>query len=322
MAEPTSAAPRVTIGLPVYNGGRYLREAIESAIFQSYRDLELVICDNASTDTTEAICRDYAARDPRIRYVRNAENLGASRNFNLTFKLSRGEFFRWLAADDVLAPACIERCVVALDGDASAVLAHTNVKLIGESGDPFGDFEYPKDHARAARPAKRFQDALASDRWSFEVFSLVRTDAMRRTRLLDRYIASDRILRAELALMGRYALIPEPLFMNRDYSGRSVRALPAHHMRAAWFDPSRARKRALPHWRILYEYTRCVGRARIGFSEKAACYLALWRWLGQHMNWARLIADLVIAVAPGTWRLFSKATASSEKWLDAKSPKS
>jgi glycosyltransferase involved in cell wall biosynthesis len=321
-ADRRGDAPRVTIGLPIYNGERYLREAIESVLAQTFHNLELVICDNASTDSTDAICREYAARDDRIRYVRNESNLGASRNFNLTFELARSEFFRWLAADDALGPRCIERCVAALDADPGAVIAHTDVSLIGEVGESLGRFDYPAGHAQSPNPAKRFRDVLAFDRWCFEVFGLVRTDAMRLTRLLDRYVASDRIFRAELALIGRYAHVPEPLFLNRDHSGRSVRALPAHHLRAAWFDPSKARKRILPHWRILFEYARSIHRARIGFVQKVACYCSLPRWLGRHMNWARLLVDLVLAVAPNAWRVFAKPTSSGERWLNAGSVKS
>ena len=106
-----SSTPKVSIGLPVYNGERYLREALDSILGQTFRDFELIICDNASTDETAAICADYAARDPRIRYHRQTHNIGATANFNHTFELARGAYFKWAAHDDVLAPTWLEKCV-------------------------------------------------------------------------------------------------------------------------------------------------------------------------------------------------------------------
>ena len=96
--------PRVSLGFPVYNGERYLAAALDSLLGQTFRDLEVVICDNASTDRTAELCAAYAARDARVRYHRNPTNLGAAPNFNRTFELSRGEYFKWAAHDDVCAP--------------------------------------------------------------------------------------------------------------------------------------------------------------------------------------------------------------------------
>src|SRR5882762_1549884 len=117
--------PRISIGLPVYNGENFITDALESILGQTYTDFELIISDNASTDRTEALCKSYAARDPRIRYWRNAENLGAARNFNRVFELSSGEYFKWTAHDDVLAPDYLEKCIEASDRDPSVVLVYT-----------------------------------------------------------------------------------------------------------------------------------------------------------------------------------------------------
>ena len=87
----TSAAPRVSIGLPVFNGERYLARAIDSILAQDYADFELIVSDNASTDRTAEICRDHAERDPSVRYVRNARNLGAGPNYDRPFLLARVE---------------------------------------------------------------------------------------------------------------------------------------------------------------------------------------------------------------------------------------
>jgi len=98
-------------------------------------------------------------------------------------------------------------------------------------------------------PSVRLGDALRQDRWDFEIFGLIRIDALRRTRLMGRHVASDRVLRAELSLLGRYRILPERLSFNRDHPNRSGRADPAHHLRAVWFDPALAGRRVFPHWR-------------------------------------------------------------------------
>lgn len=97
----TPAVPQVSIGMPVYNGEPFIREALDSLLAQTFTDFELIISDNASTDGTEAICRDYAAKDKRIRYVRQAENRGAAANFQFVLDEAVGEYFMWAAADDV-----------------------------------------------------------------------------------------------------------------------------------------------------------------------------------------------------------------------------
>lgn len=92
--------PKVSIGMPVYNGKRFIREALDSLLAQTFTDFELIISDNASTDGTEAICREYAARDARIRYVRQSVNHGVGTNWQFVLKEAKGDYFMWAADDD------------------------------------------------------------------------------------------------------------------------------------------------------------------------------------------------------------------------------
>jgi len=101
--------PKISIGMPVYNGAKYIREALDSLLGQTFTDFELIISDNASTDNTEAICREYAAKDERIRYIRQPHNLGASANFKFVLDEAQGEYFMWAAADDVWDKNWIEK---------------------------------------------------------------------------------------------------------------------------------------------------------------------------------------------------------------------
>ena len=133
---PDAVNPRVSIGLPVYNGERFISAAIESILSQNYQDLELIILDNASTDRTGEICRSYAETDRRVRYFRNIQNVGAAANFNLAFQLARGIYFKWAASDDLCRPAFIERCVELLDAQPDAVLAFPDPEFVNEDESP------------------------------------------------------------------------------------------------------------------------------------------------------------------------------------------
>ena len=144
----TSPVPRVSIGVPVYNGELYLERALDSILAQSFDDFEVIIADNASDDRTEQICRDYACRDARVRYVRNETNLGASANFNRTFALARGPYFKWAAHDDVLGTDFLLRCVEVLDSNPDVVLCHTKTQQIDEDGRVAGNYDSLAVHRR------------------------------------------------------------------------------------------------------------------------------------------------------------------------------
>src|SRR5260370_23324994 len=127
--------PRVSVGLPVFNGERYLARALGCLLAQDYQDFELIVSDNASTDATESICREYAARDPRLRYHRNETNIGASPNYNRVFGLARGEFFKWASHDDECHPSLVRRCLEKFEhAPAAAVLVFPRAEMIDETG--------------------------------------------------------------------------------------------------------------------------------------------------------------------------------------------
>jgi len=153
---------RVCIGMPVFNGQRYVAQAIESILGQTFRDLELIISDNHSTDNTGEICRSFAARDPRVSYFRLPHNVGAVANYERVYRLAGGQYFKWAAHDDVLRPTFVQRCVELLDKEPSAVLAYPRAEFIDGSS----RFIKPYDVKLATDsnlPGRRF-DAIARAR--------------------------------------------------------------------------------------------------------------------------------------------------------------
>jgi glycosyltransferase involved in cell wall biosynthesis len=232
-----SVIPRVSIGLPVYNGARFLPEVLENFLGQTFSNLELVVCDNASTDRTQEICRDAAQKDSRVRYIRNGVNLGANPNFNKAFQLSKAPYFKWAAHDDVYDKAYVERCVAILDANSDVVLAHSATAFIDEKGvtfsydaatscyvDPYTGAHQRPDHPSIAdtkSASARFWQVLARARWGSHMFGLMRREALAQTQLLLNFAGSDRAMLAELALLGRFQASPEILFKKRFHENAS-----------------------------------------------------------------------------------------------------
>lgn len=298
-------APKVSIGIPVYNGSDYLEEAIDSILGQTMGDFELLIQDNASTDATEEICRGYEKRDKRVSYVRNAENVGAPINYNLVFERSRAPYFKWAAHDDTIAPVFLERCVEALDRNPGSVVAAGRTVLINDDGSPVRydqaskvyvtrhgnpvGIQDPNDRARGDNAAGRFWDILVRTMRTFEIFGVMRTSALKQTVLHENYYGSDKPLLAQMALLGKFEFIDEDLMFRRCHAGQS--SLLTTHQKSKWISrPSR--DNWLSH-RIRYvvpAYFKIVGQTPGRFDQKMLCHSAiLWRlvapqtWVKQFM---------------------------------------
>ncbi len=258
----------VSIGLPVYNGERYLREAVDSALQQSHSELELIILDNASTDGTEAIAREYAARDDRVRYERNDHNVGPIANYNHAFLRARGEYFKWLASDDVCMPDMVERCLAVLEARRDVVLATTRFREIGPAGEPIGDQQYTIDLA-APSPHERLANLMSTPAGHPMLYGVARTAALARTSLMAPYQGSDRALLAELCLLGRIVELQEVAWLSRDHPGRS----PAVLGRKDW-DPSQ-KPGQLRHVAIARHMSWEILTAPLSVSERARCMFQL-----------------------------------------------
>jgi glycosyltransferase involved in cell wall biosynthesis len=286
--------PQVSIGLPVYNGGRFLRPCLDSLLHQTFTDFELIICDNASTDDTEQVCREYLSRDSRIAYYRNAENVGAARNYNLTFDLASGRYFKWSSHDDLCGAQFLERCVEALERNPEIVLAYPKMVDIDVEGRTIGVrniSHIPRsERGAAARTHQRFRRLIRTDYTVEEIFGVIRADVLRKTSLIKSYTDSDRTLLAEIGLYGRFVEVPEVLFFHRMHEEMSTRAFPDWQERAAWFDPSKRGRPGYPMFKQFSEYLRIIWVSPVGRVSKAWCYLWMLNWIRN--EWRGLAGDL------------------------------
>jgi glycosyltransferase involved in cell wall biosynthesis len=299
-SRPAGRAPRVSIGLPVHNGARYLEAALDSLLAQTFTDFELIISDNASTDETPAICRAYAARDGRIRYSRLNRNTGGLANHNRVVELAVGEYFTWGSHDDLRAPEHLARCVEELDRDPEVVLCFSRVREIDELGAVLPD---PREREFLANvdshdPSTRWRE-MVSGHWVYDpIYGAIRRDVLGRTDLLRLYADSDRVLLGELALYGRFRRIEEALFFRRIHSGQSTRVFPSRRARVAWYAPDRVGQIAFPLLRQCREWCRVLGRVPLPWPVRLRCVraVAAWALYWRHVMFGELtFATRVIA---------------------------
>src|SRR4051794_8157954 len=210
----------VTIGIPVHNGEKFITATLNSVLSQTYNNYKIIICDNASTDNTPQICREYVRHDPRFLYIRNDINIGAPRNFNKCFEHSCSEFFVWLSADDVYAPTYLERCVDLLTRRADLAMVYTDCEIIDENGSVIEWVSKYYSMADSSRIILRLVSVFFQDPRAVSVFGVFRRNCLEHTGLTRNIFNGDRLLLAEAALTGKFGRVPEFLFCNRSHSGR------------------------------------------------------------------------------------------------------
>jgi len=298
--------PKVSIGLPVYNGEKYIEKSIESILEQTYTDFELIITDNVSTDRSPEICQAYAEKDKRIRYYRNESNIGGTNNHNLTFELAKGEYFRWAAHDDYCAPTLIEECKRVLDNNPEIILVHPAVVEVDEFGEE--KQVITRSNGTDKEPYKRFKSISGSDDFMEESYGLMRTKVLEKVQLPHNYTGSDRTFLSRLSLYGRFGFINKPLFYKRLHPGNEYKDW---RTRMAWFDESYKGKIVFPFWMQFSDYLRSISKAPISTQTKIRCYAyMLGPWFFSHFK--NLSKDVIVA---GYMLLHSKRW-RSEKYED------
>ena len=311
-----NGAPRLSIGLPVYNGEKYLAESLNALLGQSYEDFELIISDNASTDSTADICRQYAKQDARIRYIRQGHNIGLAPNHNFVFRESRGALFKWAASDDLYGRDLMQRCVTALDEHPDVALAHSWEAAIDGNGNVTQSLDYPlvTDSPRAP---DRFRSILFGSSGLFDegvfyggkgapvnraagprgfvrvdnrgilracdMYGVIRADVLRRVAPLGSYHHADRILACEISLHGAFHMTPEWLYFRRETPSRAYNASTKMRARIATQDPVRANRLRHPTARLFAEYIwgyiAAIRHAPLSPADRRRCYRYLAQWM-------------------------------------------
>jgi glycosyltransferase involved in cell wall biosynthesis len=280
------SAPLVSIGLPVYNGAACIERALDSLLGQDLDDFEIVICDNASEDATPKICAAYAARDARIRLHRNPTNVGLVANFNRTFELSRGTYFRWAAHDDWHAPDTLRTTVGLLERNPAAVACGSAVSIVDEQGRPEGIW-HPTVDLDIADARRRFHRLIFMLGWPHLLFGTLRSSALGRTQLMQSYLASDRVLLAELSLLGPILHTPRTLHFYTQASTIERRG----YQPSVLYSFANRDKLPLRTARLIVKHLEVVHRSGLGPLDRAALAASVIGRFGVR-DFRRLAAEL------------------------------
>jgi len=272
-----AAEPVLTIGVPVYNGERFLADALESLLAQDFTDFRLIVSDNASTDTTGQIAASFAARDPRVSVVTHEVNIGGPGNFTSLVALATTPFFKWAAADDLCAPTFVSRCMQALGEHPEAVLAYPRTVLIDEHGTPIADYD-DQLHTVDPDPVVRIRHYALRRGLSNPAFAVIRTEPLRRTSLMQPKVSSDITMLAELILQGGFVNVDEPLFYRRKVSTSAGLGTLNRTQLQHWYRPGSRPSLVSPMLRASWDIERSIARSdlppaarlRVGAAYAAA----------------------------------------------------
>lgn len=296
--------PRLVMGLPVYNGENYLRQTLDSILNQTYRDFKLIISDNASTDNTAAICQEYAQKDNRIIYYRQAKNLGAAPNYNFVFQSGDAPYYKWVAHDDLLKPDYLCQCIEMLEQDSSLAIVHCPIEQIDANSHSLGVMREACDfRLNGDTPQDRLRKALWTYR-NWDVFGVIRSEYMAKTHLHGDYLDADRIFLAEILLQGNMGYLSEPLFCLRVHQESYTQKMSQtdNLSKQDWFKTDgkqnifqqliRLLSKGLNSYKIentfvklstvlikLKEYLSAIFRLPLSFAEKLACLAILLEWI-------------------------------------------
>lgn len=283
-------SPLITVGLPVYNSERFIRQSLDSLLGQTYKDFVLVISDNASTDSTADICRQYAAADSRVRYSRNDDNIGNPRNFNRVANLATTRYLKWSTADDFWDPTFLERALEVMEAHPDVALCYPKATIVDATGAnpvPYDDVL----HLMQDDPAARFVQVIETIKLAHQHLGLIRMSCLKQTHLLGKHVGSDINFLSELALYGKYYELPHRLFFRRTHkdSGSWKRGDNAHEARR--YHASNQRRAPLRKWPSHLSFFRSIASSPLPMKSR----VKLYRYLLRRMIWDRrnLFGELI-----------------------------
>jgi len=169
---------KISIGLPVYNGEKFIEKRLESILSQSYTNFELIISDNRSTDLTYEICKEYEKKDQRIRLIRQQNNIQAILNFNFVLNEAKNDYFVWASVDDLWDRTFLEKNIKYLENNNECVCSISKVEKYGEDNH---DFEISKKDNLITKKYKKMRNYFRP----FEIFSLDGNYVQRAKKFLD-----------------------------------------------------------------------------------------------------------------------------------------
>jgi glycosyltransferase involved in cell wall biosynthesis len=267
--------------MPAYNSAGTLRSAVESMLAQTLGDFELIISDNASTDATWSVIQDLIREDSRVVAIRQPANIGANGNYSAVFREARGRYFKWASSNDLCSPSFLQDCVDFLARHPGHVAAMPGAWIfVNDPSDavPYeGDLAYEEDDA-----VERMQSACMRMGLNNVLNGVIRTEALRRTFLIEHFVGSDVVLVGQLALIGKIALLPQRDFYRRMSQESATQLMSAEALHAHHY-PVRTARALFPTWRRTLGWLRASLHGPLTSAQRVR---ALVWWMRQ-INWQR-----------------------------------
>jgi glycosyltransferase involved in cell wall biosynthesis len=269
----TNDTPLVSIGMPVHNESTYIDAALTALRGQDYPRIEIIVCDNASTDGTLAICRRHAAADSRIRIEVSQHNLGVTANFRRAFELASGEYFMWASGHDTWAPDLVAECVALLRANPNACVAFASADWIGPDDEPIGKRLGWTD-TRGLGPIARFFTILWGN--MHPALGVMRADQLRSCGPLPAFVGGDLALLADLSLRGDFVHA-----RNSGWSRRELRFEANHEQKVRRYVSSGFGvtgswlRRSFPLLALPWALMKLLLRSRLGVLDKLVALTAL-----------------------------------------------
>jgi len=288
----SESPPKISIGMPAYNSERTIASAIDSLLAQSFKDFELIVSDNASSDSTLEIVQRFAAADPRIQLVRQAQNIGANANYTYVARCARGKYFKWASSSDWYDSTFLERCIEFLELNNDAVLAYPRTRVFQNIPSKYLEYDSDIDVCEE-NPEDRLMHVIRKIRLNNVMNGLIRTEYLRKTRYIERYPSADVVLVGNLALLGKLKLLPEPLYYRRMESETSTslmspEAIERHHY------PNPTIRSLFPSWKLYIGWMRISLSATINMKQRKRVMVIVTRMA--YWNWKDLINDIRMAL--------------------------
>ena len=265
--------PKVFIGLPVYNEGRFIDETLNSLRALNYPNVEIFISDNASTDDSLKICKTHAAADPRIRLHCFETNMGAAVNVDHVLAASDGDYFMLGSAHDLWSENLISRCIEELESHPDAALTYAATKWIDPDGEEF-DRESGAYDTRGMGSIGRFFSAFWGN--MHPVMGVIRSKYIKEIPRVQSCVGTDLLVLTELALKGDFLYVPDAVWSRRETrGGETFKQKMARYKSKEFLLVSTYYSRFFPFLQLPWELLRIVLRANINLAEKTALLLAL-----------------------------------------------
>lgn len=261
-------SPLVSVGLPVFNEEKFLEETLESLLTQDYKNFEIIISNNASTDLTPKICEKYAKNYRKIiKYTRNAKNIGSVANFSKVFKLSQGDFFMWAGAHDLYNKNYISASVEIMQNEQNVIVVYPQTVWIGYDGSPLNKISGFVD-TRGSDIVSRFNQIMWANHSS--IYGLMQSNMLKQTRLSRQTIVPGDLLflLGELSLLGDFAFSPNVIWYRRENREKETFKQRRRRYRNMLGASNKSLRSFFPHWRIPFEYFIVIWKSSVSFRYK------------------------------------------------------